>query len=58
MSFEKTLETIKTIGFDSILLLTIRNAKVVVQYERAKVHFLAFLIVTRSMSESHPKRWA
>lgn len=29
MSFEKTLETIKTIGFDSILLLTDRNAEVV-----------------------------
>ena len=42
MSFEKTLETIKTIGFDSILLLTDRNAEVVSQWAQAKVHFLMF----------------
>ena len=38
-SFEKTLETIKSIGFDSILLLTNRNAEIVNAESTSKTPF-------------------
>ena len=38
-SFEKTLETIKSLGFDSILLLTNRNAEIVNAESTSKTPF-------------------